>query len=209
MGLYKFEFEIHGDVVRAAIPTDRNEETIEGQIALLCEQQDGAVIPKSLIYDHFRQQGRYTSSVSMYVTYSPILRPAGTGCMTIVGRNPSVAQIETAKELGRNLAINSDISWRSEPPIHIADIFVGSAFRDSGVIGLSAQKARLLDGRRFQVLSEDSGEHGSLSVSGNFFYGFTPFLNALRIDPGDTIRVELDTTTEVALIRVNPIDFED
>jgi hypothetical protein len=202
------EFEIHGDVVRATIPTDRNEETIEGQIALLCEQQDGAVIPKSLIYDHFRQLGRYTSSMSMYVTYSPILRPAGTGCMTIVGRNPTVAQIEAAKELGKNLAINSDISWRSEPPVHIAEIFVGSAFRDSGVIGLSGPKARLLEGRRFQVLSEDSVEHGSLSVSGNFFYGFTPFLNALRIDPGDTIRVELDTTTEVALIRVNPIDFE-
>ena len=85
-------------------------------------------------------------------------------------------------------------------------ISVGTAFRDSGVLSLSSQKARWLEGRRFKVLSEEMTEHGSVSVSGTFLYGFTPFFNAKRIDAGDTIQVEFDTDQEIALIIVNPID---
>jgi hypothetical protein len=200
------EFEVVGDRVRALIPTDRIEDTVEGQIALLCEQQDGAVISKTLIQDHFRQLGQYTSSASMYVTYSPILRPAGMGCITIVGRAPSSNQIEAARELASHLTIDSHMSWTSTTSNQTVEILVGTTFRDSGVISLPSQKVRWLEGRRLKVLSEERIEHGSLSVSGNFLYGFTPFFNAMRIDAGDTIQVEIDTKDEVALISVNPIN---
>jgi hypothetical protein len=199
------EFEVTGDLVRASIPTNRGEDTVEGKIALLCEQQDGAVISKTLIQDHFRQLGHYTSSASMYITYSPLLRPAGKGCITIVGRKPSSNQIEAARELSSHLTIDSNVSWTSTPTNQTVEILVGTVFRDSGVINLSSQKARWLEGRRLRVFSEEMNEHGSLSVSGNFLYGFTPFFNAMRIDAGDTIQVEIDTKGELALIRVNQV----
>ena len=199
------EFEVIGDLVRATIPTNRGEDTVEGQIALLCEQHDGAVISKTLIQDHFRQLGRYTSSASMYITYSPILRPAGKGCITIVGRSPTSDQIEAARELASHLTVDSHVSWSYTPANQVVEILVGTAFRDSGVISVSNTKARWLAGHRLRVLSEEMNEHGSLSVSGSFLYGFTPFFNAMRIDAGDTIQVEIDTKEQVALIRVNPL----
>lgn len=199
------EFEVTGDLVRASIPTNRGEDTVEGKIALLCEQQDGAVISKTLIHDHFRQLGRYTSSASLCITYSPLLRPAGKGCITIVGRKPTSNQIEAARELSRHLTIDSNVTWTSTPTNQTVEILVGTVFRDSGVITLSSQKARWLEGRRLRVFSEEMNEHGSLSVSGNFLYGFTPFLNAMRIDAGDTIQVEIDTKGELVLIRVNQV----
>lgn len=202
------EFSVDGRSVRATIPTNRGEDSIEGQIALLCEQQDGAVISKTLVQDHFRRLGRYTSSASVNMTFSPILRPAGVGCITIVGHNPTAEEIDAARKLGSNLTIDSDVIWNSAQANPRIDVFVGTAFRDSGVISIPSQKARWLEGRRFRVLGEDSDEHGSLSVSGNFFYGFSSFFNAMQIDTGDTIQIELDTKNEVAHIRVNVTNSE-
>lgn len=197
------EFEIEGDLVRASVPTNRDEDTVEGQIALFCEQQDGMVVSKALVQDHFRRLGRYTSSASLYMSFSPILRPAGVGCITLVGHSPTADELDAARKLGSNLTIESHVSWHSDLSTPMMEIFVGTAFRDSGVISISAQKARWLRGRRFRVLSNEQEEHGTLSVSGNFLYGFSSFFNAKQIDTADTIQVELNTRDEVAHIRVN------
>ena len=168
------------------------------------------VVSKALVQDHFRRLGRYTSSASLYMSFSPILRPAGVGCITLVGHNPTAEEIDTARQLGNNLTIESNISWHSDLSTPMMEIFVGTAFRDSGVISISGQKARWLEGRRLRVLSDELDEHGTLSVSGNFLYGFSSFFNAKQIDTGDTIQVELDTKEEVARIHVNEFisDFE-
>jgi hypothetical protein len=186
-------FEVTNQLISLNHYTDRETETVEGKIALLIENSPALVVSKSYVQDYFRNNVGHSGSVTTYLTYSPLLKSVGKGCVTIVGANPSDEDILDAKQLANALSIDPEIEVFFNNDQCVIKMLVGTLLRDSGTFIGTQQLRRAMGLSKFQITDESGNTFGMLGCSKSaIIYSLSSFFNAKEIEPGDYLTLTID-----------------
>ena len=193
-------FEVSEQFVSLTRHVDREVDTIEGQIALLIENSPGLVVSKSSIHEYFRNNKSHSASSTLNMTYSPLLKSVGSGCITLVGSNPSEADVADARQLARSLTISSDIQIHFDDDRCVIEILVGTLLRDTGVFNGTQRLRRAIGDSKFKIVNKSGETFGTLGCSnGRNIYSLASFFNANQIEIGDSLALTIDFRNKIAI----------
>jgi hypothetical protein len=194
-------FEVSDQFVSLNHHVDREMDTVEGKIALLIENSPGLVVSKSQVQEHFRNNESHSASVTLYLTYSPLLKSVGSGCIALVGSNPSIEDIADAKQLAKSLTVPSDIQIHFENDRCLVEILVGTLLRDTGTFAGTSRLRHAVGESKFQIVNKSGQTFGTLACSnGRNIYSLVSFFNARQIEIGDTLVIDIDFQNKIAVI---------
>ncbi len=195
------EFKVSNNSISLNRYTDRETETVEGKIALLIENSPALVVSKSYVQDYFRNNVGHSGSVTTYLSYSPLLKSVGKGCVTIVGSNPSDQDILDAKQLANALSIDSEIEVSFDNDSCVIKMLVGTLLRDSGTFFGTQQLRRAMGTNKFRITDVSGNTFGMLGCSNSTnIYSLSSFFNAKEIETGDFLILTIDFQGKTATI---------
>ena len=195
------EFKVSNNSISLNRYTDRETETVEGKIALLIENSPALVVSKSYVQDYFRNNVGHTGSVTTYLSYSPLLKSVGKGCVTIVGSNPSDEDILDAKQLANALSIDSEIEVSFDNDRCEIKMLVGTLLRDSGTFFGTQQLRRAMGADKFRITDLSGNTFGMLGCSNSTnIYSLSSFFNAKEVEPGDSLTLTIDFEAKTVTI---------
>ncbi len=189
------DFHVDDRSVTLAHYSDPEMNTIEGTIANLIQESAGLVVTKSQIFDYFRKNDDYTSSASIYLSYSPLFKSVGRACVTLIGAKLSPEQIKDAENLSAALIIESKINIRYYDDKCVLKLLVGTNLRNSGTFAGTKQLRTAIGESKFRIVDKNYQSFGNLSCSnGNLIYSLTSLFNAKKVEVGDSVSLEVDFT---------------
>ena len=175
--------------------SDPETDTVEGIIANLIQESPGLVVTKSQIFDHFRKNKSFSSSASIYLSFSPLFKTVGRACVTLIGATPSSEQIKDAENLRAALIIESDLEILFYDDKCELKLLIGTNLRNSGTFSGTKQLRLAIGESKFKVIDKNKQFFGNLSCSNkNIIYSLTSLLNAKKVEIGSSITLEIDFT---------------
>jgi hypothetical protein len=182
--------------------SDPESDTVEGIIANLIQESSGLVVTKSQIFDHFRKNKTYSSSASVYLSFSPLFKTVGRACVTLIGATPSSEQIEDAENLSAALTINSDLEIFFYEDKCELKLLIGTNLRNSGTFAGTKQLRLAIGESKFKVMDKNKQSYGNLSCSNkNIIYSLSSLFNAKKVEIGNSITLEIDFTNFTVILK--------
>lgn len=174
-----------GDVDRAFVEVFRSTAT--------------GVLDRRAVMEECVKRGLNENSVSLFLTYSPIVEHIGIDIWKLRGVGVDPAAIEALREANANEVLERRLisfGWRPNGRLWIAAKLPYSL--TSMVLGVPGSTKRYLADRKFAAVDQVSGTPcGQISVGeqGTSF-GYTTFLRVASAEPGDVMLAEFDLAEE-------------
>lgn len=166
----------------------------------------GQVIHRTELWDKARGIGVKNGTLNVYSSYSGYFKSVGRGCITVTGLSPSELMIDLASK--RALAIRVRTK-RGKPVIKAGtvslEVQAGNDLLDAGTLNGNVELRKLLGGRRYKVFGE-SQQYGHVIWSGSVLAGFSTVLQALKVQPGDTIMLTFSLKDSEVVVELGALD---
>lgn len=179
--------------------------TVEAWIAESIQRSPYGVLHRTVLFDLARQAGMRQASVMMYSTYSPLIEPAGKGCVSLVGSVVDPAQVALAQADAAVIRVpHRVVSETSTGDLLRLTVQPGNALLDSGVLAVRRAVAKRCGKRSFVVLAEGK-PRGELKVTGagNAMVSLASALHSLGVEPIDLVDITLDFTDGTATVELH------
>ncbi len=194
-------FRRDGDVIGLSEPVDPDTSTIQGWIAQTIRESGPGVLHRVVIIDRGVAAGRKVSSLVVYLTFSELLTPLGSGCFSVAGDVVTPEARSAAIEMANLVRLPTEVRYRSTDSGVEIRVVVGHQLLATGVLALRRQTAvRLGAGRLKASIDGETRGHLALSNETNL-YGLMPALTALSIEAGDEMTITVHFPSGVAEIR--------
>ncbi len=165
-------------------------------VDFISSQPDG-LASRADIFKDAVENGFSPASLTLYLTYDPLIRKVEGGLVRLVGSVPSQQAIESALIIRKTSNVKGQLSYeiRADGTVDI-ECLLGTSWLNSGVLNPSTPLRSILNPEGYSLFCCDSVTFsGTIKLSESFWYGFQPIFNHLRIDhdvvEGDMIRFEL------------------
>lgn len=195
------EFTLHETQVSPAVSLNYTKELGDVDRALVEVFRSTAtgVLDRRAVIDSCRKRGLNENSVSMFLTYSPIIEHVGLDIWKLRGVGVDPAAVEALREANASTALERRLlsfGWRPNGRLWIAARLPYSLA--SVVLGLPGPTKRYLADRKFAAVDQASGTQcGQVSIneSGTSF-GYSTFFRVGGAEPGDVMLAEFDLADE-------------
>jgi hypothetical protein len=152
------------------------------------------------------------NTLSVYLTYSPVILHIGTDIWSLRGVRVDPAAIEAvraANALREREKRVLDHGWTPQGQLWVAarlPTTSGGTF----VLGIPGAIRNYLAGRQFTVADEDGISHGTVRIGDEgMSHGLGPFLRQRGADEGDILVAEFDLGTGAAVMRLGDDELLD
>ena len=174
-----------------------------GLVEILFER--GPVMRKDeLVQVAVGEKGLNRNSVSVYLTYSPVLERYAPGVWGLRGAPVTAAEIQTLIPPRVRYQVLQDHGWTRDGRIWVA-YRLSPAVVESGVLGTPAALRGVARGP-FALFAEGGRAVGTLVIEDNI-WGISSFLRRWGVEAGDYLVITLDLSERKATIAVGAEDL--
>jgi hypothetical protein len=157
------------------------------------------VLDRRAVLDACKKRGLNENSVSIFLTYSPIIEHVGPDIWKLRGVGVDPVAIEALREANASILPERRLlsfGWRPNGRLWIAARLPYSLA--SVVLGLPGAIKRYLVDRRFVAVDQVSGAKcGQIGVNeGGTSFGYSTFFRVASAEPGDVMVAEFDLASE-------------
>lgn len=198
------EFEIDAqDTVSSVESLDYRKELAdtERKLVEIFEETPNGVLDRQSLEEAAKEKYLNPNSLSVFMTYSPIIDHPALNAWTLRGRKVEPAAIETVREIaasrGREKRTLS-YGWTENGELWLA---LRVANVNSPVFGIPAAIQSYVANRSFQAVTDDGYPAGTLAVNPEgTSWGYGPFLRRKGGDVGDVLMLRFDLASSVVAL---------
>jgi hypothetical protein len=187
--------------VSSANPLDYTQELgdIDRALVDVFRGTASGVLDRRTVVEACVKRGLNENSVSLSLTYSPVIEHLGIDIWKLRGVGVDPAAVEALREANANESLERRLlsfGWRPAGELWIAFRLPYSLA--STVLGVPGTTKRYLAGRKFAGTDRATGtECGSISINdAGSAFGFSNFLRMSGAEPGDVLLAEFNLTQE-------------
>ena len=170
------DFDVSDNQLVSGREQEHEPGTIQRWLLDLISSQDGAVISKAEVYREALISGVKLSSLNIYITFQPTIRPAGRGLITLVGNTPTKAQLDFANRV-------AEAKYVANTPVQIKalnaeefqiEFTFSTPFFESGTVSSTELLLQMYgtEAKRIYCCPEFDAETNSfVKIKSNFLYG--------------------------------------
>lgn len=178
----------------------------EQVIVEVLRSSPAGLLDRNSLLDACIKRGLNENTLSLYVTYSPIVEHIGIDLWKLRGVMVDPAAVEAIRrqnELAPKERRVLDYGWSEAGELWIA--WRLPRITGSNVVGIPGAVRRYIVGRSFAAVAKDSGrECGTIAVNADgMSYGYAPFLRYSGADEGDVLIAEFSLSAEVASLSLS------
>ena len=145
------------------------------------------------------EKGLNRNSISVYLTYSPVLERYAPGVWGLRGAPVTAAEIQTLIPPRVRYQVLQDHGWTEDARIWVA-YKISPPGVESGVLGTPAALRGVAHGP-FALFAEAGRPVGTLVIEDNM-WGLSPFFRRWGVEAGDYLVITLDLSERKATIAV-------
>lgn len=170
------DFDLADNFMVTGRAQEHEQGTIQRWLLDLVSAQEGAIMSKAEVFREALLSDVKLSSLNLYLTFQPTLRPAGRGLVTIVGNTPTRSAIEFANSIAEaRYVANGPLGIESLNLQEFQLKFIFSTpFFESGTISSSELLRQMFgtNAKRIYCCPEfDAETNSSVKIKNNFLYG--------------------------------------
>lgn len=195
---------------RLSSPIDYNEvlRGTEAAIVSILRSSPSGVWERSDILEEAERRGLNIATVSVYLTYSPVIGHLGVDLWTVCGAHVAPEAVEAlrkAKSQRSRTKRTLGHTWTQEGNLAIA-YRIPHNWHPSNVLGIPSDVTRFLTHEEYPAFTKSGAPVGKLRLYPNannlVFGGYSKFLNNVSAEAGDVLIVEFKTLEGSAELRL-------
>ena len=194
-------YAIDGDSVLASPPLDYREVLSDTEsiiVDVLCEH--GPVMQKPKLEELCFQKGLHRDSLSIHLTYSPVIARYAPGVYGLRGAQIPPGLAESMVKARMKTRVLADYGWLPDGRIFLSYKLSEGAL-SNGVVSVPAGMKSYLQGE-FGLIIADGQSAGRLVVKDAQAWGLGPFFRRRGGEPGDLFQIVFDTMQRLASVRL-------
>jgi Sigma-70, region 4 len=195
------------DQVKSADPLDYRIELALNESILVdvLRSSPACVLDRASLANECARRSMNMNTLSLYLTYSPIIIHLGTDIWSLRGVRVDPAAVDavrSANALRQKEKRVLDHGWTQNGQLWVATRLPG-AHSGNLVFGIPGAIRSYLAGRQFNAVDEAGIPHGTVRINDEgASWGFSSFLRQRGADEGDILVTEFDLSGNAALLRL-------